>query len=257
MPRIYLSPSLQDFNLYDGGGNEEEYMNLIADAMVPYLRATGIELVRNNLNQTLPEIIAQSNRDRYGMHVALHSNASPEGMEGQLTGPDIYYNPANRESQRFAEILADRMREIYPKPQKVNTRPSKNLAEVLQTHNPAVLLETAYHDNPQDAQWIRDNVETIARTVVQALAEYFGIPFQEPQPIRAGIVRTGYQVDGHWYCQGAPGLNVRSMPSTHSIIVAVVPCGEEVTIYSRTGDWYVISYRNATGYVYADYVEEL
>ena len=34
-------------------------------------------------------------------------------------------------------------------------------------------------------------------------------------------------------------------------------CGEEVTIYSRTGDWYVISYRNATGYVYADYVEEL
>ena len=30
MPRIYLSPSLQEFNQYTGGGNEELYMNLVA-----------------------------------------------------------------------------------------------------------------------------------------------------------------------------------------------------------------------------------
>ena len=33
MPTIYLSPSTQEFNPYNGGGNEEYYMNLIADAM--------------------------------------------------------------------------------------------------------------------------------------------------------------------------------------------------------------------------------
>ena len=33
MPTIYLSPSTQEFNPYSGGGNEEYYMNLIADAM--------------------------------------------------------------------------------------------------------------------------------------------------------------------------------------------------------------------------------
>ena len=37
MPNIYLSPSTQEFNPYAGGGNEEYYMNLIADAMEPYL----------------------------------------------------------------------------------------------------------------------------------------------------------------------------------------------------------------------------
>ena len=41
MPLIYLSPSTQEFNPYVNGGNEEYYMNLIADAMVPYLEASG------------------------------------------------------------------------------------------------------------------------------------------------------------------------------------------------------------------------
>ena len=37
MPSIYLSPSLQPYNKYVNGGDEQYYMNLIADAMEPYL----------------------------------------------------------------------------------------------------------------------------------------------------------------------------------------------------------------------------
>lgn len=48
MPTIYLSPSTQEYNIfYDGEGSEEYYMNLIADAMEPYLVSSGIEFVRN------------------------------------------------------------------------------------------------------------------------------------------------------------------------------------------------------------------
>ena len=42
MPIIYLSPSTQEWNYYVNGGTEEEYMNLLADKMVPYLDASGI-----------------------------------------------------------------------------------------------------------------------------------------------------------------------------------------------------------------------
>ena len=61
MPIIYLSPSTQEFNPYYGGGNEEGYMNLIADAMEPYLVASGIRFVRNSPNMTAADSIAQSN----------------------------------------------------------------------------------------------------------------------------------------------------------------------------------------------------
>ena len=37
MPIIYLSPSTQEANMYVNGGSEEEWMNRLADAMVPYL----------------------------------------------------------------------------------------------------------------------------------------------------------------------------------------------------------------------------
>ena len=57
MPRIYLSPSLQEYNPFYGGGSEEEVMNLIADAMEPYLAADGIEYLRNAPEMTLGQAI--------------------------------------------------------------------------------------------------------------------------------------------------------------------------------------------------------
>ena len=53
MPRVYLSPSLQEYNLYVNGGTEEEITNLIADAMEPYLLASGIEFTRNRPEMSL------------------------------------------------------------------------------------------------------------------------------------------------------------------------------------------------------------
>ena len=41
MPIIYLSPSTQESNMYVNGGSEEEWMNRLADAMIPYLNASG------------------------------------------------------------------------------------------------------------------------------------------------------------------------------------------------------------------------
>ncbi len=42
-----------------------------------------------------------------------------------------------------------------------------------------VLIETAFHDNRDDATWIRSNIDTIARALSQAVAEYLGVPFKE------------------------------------------------------------------------------
>ena len=84
MPSIYLSPSLQEFNPYIIGGSEEYYMNLVADAMMPYLLASGISVTRNNPTDTLAQAINQSNAGNYDLHLALHSNSAPEHLSGQL-----------------------------------------------------------------------------------------------------------------------------------------------------------------------------
>ena len=86
MPNIFLSPSTQEYNPYIIGGSEEYYMNLIADAMEPYLRSSGIQFTRNNRNGSAAQSIAQSNAGNYDLHVALHSNAAPPGSTGRSKG---------------------------------------------------------------------------------------------------------------------------------------------------------------------------
>ncbi|MCI9598076.1 MAG: N-acetylmuramoyl-L-alanine amidase [Firmicutes bacterium] len=181
MRSIYLSPSVQEHNQYvTGTGSEEYYMNLITDAMVPYLRANEIAFVRNNPYDTLSQVVAQSNAGSYDFHLALHSNTAPENLSGALQGPDIYYYADSREGKRAADIFAAGLKEIYPNPNLVATIPNATLGELKKTKAPVNLIELAYHDNQEDAQWIIDHIHAIARGLSMSLAAYFAISFSEP-----------------------------------------------------------------------------
>ena len=180
MPRVYLSPSLQEFNPFINGGSEEEIMNLIADAMEPYLTASGIEFVRNSPEMTLGEAIAQSNNSDVDFHLAIHSNAAPESLSGMLRGSDVYYYRTSTAGRRDAEIIANNLKLIYPIPSRVTVVPTTTLAELRRTRIPAVLVEVAYHDNTDDANWIRGNIEAIGRNLALSVADILGVAFVEP-----------------------------------------------------------------------------
>lgn len=180
MPRVYLSPSLQEFNPFINGGSEEEIMNLIADAMEPYLNASGIEFVRNSPEMTLGEAIAQSNNSNIDFHLAIHSNAAPESIAGTRQGPVVYYFSSSQPGREMANLIAENFADIYPNPSLIQIMPTVTLRELRRTNAPSALLEVAYHDNLEDANWIKNNIQPIARELSRSLAEYFGIPFVEP-----------------------------------------------------------------------------
>lgn len=242
MPTIYLSPSTQEFNPYVGGGNEEYYMNLIADAMVPYLIASGIQFVRNTPDMTAATSIAASNSGNYDLHLALHSNASG-GTPGAVRGTEIFYYPESANGKRFADIAAANLQTIYPIPGGVKTVPTTTLGEVRRVRAPGVLIEFAYHDNPEDADWIRNNIDLIAQNVVLSLTEYFGIPFNTPQPTYTATVSTqgGY-------------LNMRYNPSLESSIVGSIPSGATVTVLANLPGWTLVNYNGIVGYVSSSYL---
>ena len=243
MPIIYLSPSTQEFNPYVGGGNEEYYMNLIADAMEPYLTASGIRFSRNTPEMTAASSIQASNSGNYDFHLALHSNATASG-EGNIRGTDVYYYPTSMKGKIFAEIAAANLRLIYPLPDRVRTVPTTAIGEISKTKAPASLIELAYHDNLQDANWIRNNINEIAQNLVLSLTEYFGIPFNSPQPIFTATVSTA-----------GSNLNIRYNPSLTSPVIGKIPNGSEVTVYNTRPDWLLVSYGDQVGYVSRRYVQ--
>ena len=40
-------------------------------------------------------------------------------------------------------------------------------------------MEVAFHDNPEDAKWILENIEPIGTALAKGLLKYFRIPLQE------------------------------------------------------------------------------
>ena len=172
MATIYLSPSTQEFNQYFSGGNEEEYMNMLADVVQRDLEREGIAVVRNDPTAPLADAIEESNLGDFDLHLALHSNASPEELARRLQGTDIYYYPGSTKAKRFAEILADNIKEIYPNPRLVNAISTTELGELQFTKAPAVLIETAYHDNPNDEMWLKENLNEIGDTIAGSVIEY-------------------------------------------------------------------------------------
>ncbi len=243
MPIIYLSPSTQEFNLYVNGGTEEQYMNLIADYMEPYLIASGIEFVRNTPDMTASSSIAASNSGNYDLHLALHSNAAPENLAGRIQGTDVYYYPGSERSQRAADIIAENFKRIYPNPALVKAVPTTTIGEVRRTRAPAVLIEIAYHDNIDDANWIKNNLADIARNLVYSLTQYFGIPFVAPEPLLYGTVVTS---------SGA--LNIREKPDLSSAVIAQAPNGAGIAILGQADDWYVVNFNGVVGYAYSQYI---
>lgn len=243
MPTIYLSPSTQEYNYYLTGGTEEQYMNLLADYMEPYLLSSAIGFTRNTPEMTAASSIRQSNEGNYDLHLALHSNAAPEYLAGQLMGPDIYYYPRSVRGKEAAETIAANLRTIYPYPDLVTALPTTSIGEVRRTKAPSVLIETAYHDSPTDEAWLKNNLEAIAVNIVQSLTQFFSIPFITPLGELSGTVTT----------QGG-NLNIRSYPSFDSYVITTVPNGSRITVLGQYEDWYTVRYGDILGYTYSGYI---
>ena len=243
MPIIYLSPSTQENNFYVSGGTEEEWMNRLADAMVPYLDASGIQYVRNTPEMTAAAAIRASNEGNYDLHLALHSNAAPEGLYGQIRGIIVFYYPGSTEGRRAAEIVAENLKNIYPLPDRVRAEPTTAIGEVRRVRAPSVFIELGYHDNPDDAAWVKNNLNAIARNIVSSLCQYFGIPVLEPRPARPAVV------DVNW-----GSLNIRSRPSTTAPIVARAYDGARLTVINQWQGWYLVRFDGVVGYASSDYV---
>ena len=176
---------------------------------------------------TAADSIAASNAGNFDLHLALHSNAAPEGQYGTSRGSIAFYYPGSIQGKWAADIIANNLRSIYPLPDKVRAVSTTTLGEVRKVRAPAVLLELAFHDNPDDAAWIKNNLDEIARNLVLSVTEFFGLPFLTPIPARSSL--------------DAP-------------VLAQAPDGALLTIINQWQDWYLVNYNGTIGYAKDSFV---
>ena len=216
MPRVYLSPSLQPGNMTALGFSEQYFMNILADAIEPLLPINGITYRRSRIGMTLTQVVADSNSEPFDFHLALHSNASPPAAAGQARGSRMYFFTTSANGRRFSEFAADEIKKIYPLPDKVGLFPTTGLLELNATRAPAAIIETVFHDNYDDAEWLSNNIQNMAEAIVKALCRYLGKASYIP-PCSIGHIRgTNYvftKIANAFVCTETSPLNIRSAPN--------------------------------------------
>jgi len=94
-----------------------------------------------------------------------------------------------------------------------------------------------------DATWIKNNLDAVARSIALSLTEFFGLPFLTPTAYRNAVV------DVDW-----GSLNIRDMPSTSSYVVTQTPNGAPLTVINQYRGWYVVRYEGIVGWANGDFV---
>lgn len=182
---VYLSPSTQQGNIgYGNYGTEEERMNQIADVVQYELERNGLTVARNSPDQTLQEVVAESNALNPKIHVAIHSNAS---ATGQARGAEIYVHRYGGEAERLAQDIFQFLSALTPTDdfgvkEGYTAFSGQGYYELRRTRAPAVLIEVAFHDNPEDAEFIMNNIYEIGVAIAKGILEYFGRPYTPDTP---------------------------------------------------------------------------
>lgn len=170
---VFLSPSLQEWNIgVDNYGTEEQRMNEIADVVERELKNKGYIVYRNRPEQTLRQVVDESNMLNPDIHVSIHSNAA--ATKGTGMGPEIYTNRPDTSGDELANFIYSEIESIYPNPESGRgVIYTDSLYEIKNTLAPAVLIEVAFHDNEEDAKWIIDNIENIGVAIAKGINNYF------------------------------------------------------------------------------------
>ena len=175
MPKIYISPSSQEANLYATGGTEEQYMNQVADILCPELTRHGIEFMRNKIGNDYDDHVKESNAYDPDYHLAIHTNAG--GGKG-CTSFCFDATDDTRPGTQFATKLYNQIIAISPFPGR-GVR-STTMDEVEKVNAPSCLIEIEFHDNPEGADWIKGHIPEIAQALLMGVLEQFGIAYIPP-----------------------------------------------------------------------------
>lgn len=172
MASIYISPSTQERNIGAGNfGTEERVMNLIADVVVPLLQHNHLEVYRNKPTMTLQQAVADSNSKNVDAHFAIHSNA------GGGRGGEVFYTSPR--GQKLASAVFKYIEPLTPTADR-GVKNHEHLYELNKTNAVAALIEVAFHDNAEDANFILNNIQAIGEAIAHGICDYFNIDFKKP-----------------------------------------------------------------------------
>ncbi|MCL2054961.1 MAG: N-acetylmuramoyl-L-alanine amidase [Oscillospiraceae bacterium] len=227
---------------------EKDYTLAVSNEVTAILRYQGYNVINNrtiDIDRSITADANLANSQNVDAVVEIHLNSN-EGIP--YSGTETFFSVFDTgRGRELATAINRNIVSLGFKDNGIKTRVNSEGTDyfgILRlTHAPAVLVETAFINNPQDMAMY--DIGTMAEAIANGIMEVFPINQAQAniQPVAYGTVRT----DG-------ANLNIREFPSVQARVLGVIPNGGSVSVYGSSGNWYIISYSGISGYASADFI---
>ena len=174
--RVYLSPSNQPDNTYNGvATNERDNCRAIANKLKASLERQGIE-VKIGLKGS--DNVSESNAFNADLHLPIHTNA----FNKKARGASVLVHSKAAGNLKYATPILNNLKAIVLKQDTgrgISERP--DLYELYGTKMVAVYIEVDFHDVPEVAKWLTNEHEKIAEAITKGVCEGAGIKYIAPK----------------------------------------------------------------------------
>ncbi|MDR0292566.1 MAG: N-acetylmuramoyl-L-alanine amidase [Oscillospiraceae bacterium] len=197
MPKIavFAGHGGADYGAVSGSLREKDFNLAISNAVSSLLRGMGYEVINNRTTDTDRNIsrdAALANNQNADALVEIHMNSN-EGTPG--TGSEAFYSVKDTgQGRALAEAILANLEGLgfVNRGARVHLNASgQDTFGILRlTDMPAVLLETAFINNPQDIQ--RLNIQAVAQAIANAVARVFPVTAPPVTPPQGGnaVIRS-------------------------------------------------------------------
>lgn len=172
MTKVYISPSMQEYNKYaTGDTTEAKQCHRIGEALYKALIRCGINAKLAPLDQAAEKNVSESNKFGADYHICIHTNAAnTKARDVVVFAHEKQINdPCVQGVYRCVDAV-DGHTSIY------GVRKA-NYYEIAYTDAICIYVECEFHDNKELAQFIIDHADEYGEAIAKGICEGLKIPY--------------------------------------------------------------------------------
>ena len=173
--RVFLNPGHAPNGEPDAGAcnritglRECDVAKNITDLVEKYLVDAGVEVVGNLQSDSLCKIVQSSNNLGAYVFISIHCNAFNE----MANGTEVWHYHTSRDDKRLAGQIVDSLGMTARGAKGAVPHTDTSLYVLNYTDAVAVLVETAFIDNPTDEEMLRTRQDDFARAIARGVTDY-------------------------------------------------------------------------------------
>lgn len=149
------------------GLREYDVAHDITDMVEHYLTNAGISVVGKIQSDSLEEIVNAANTSGANLFISIHCNA----FNGNAKGTEVCVHPSSIEGHRLGQCVQYQIVKALDTVDR-GLKERGGLYVLKYTDMPAILVETAFIDNEEDAAKLRDKKDEFARAIARGVTDY-------------------------------------------------------------------------------------